>query len=635
MTTRRLTVAQALVHFLAAQYSERDGVRQRLIRGVWAIFGHGNVAGLGQALAEYGARLGLPTYRPQHEQAMVHAAAAFARHTERLSTFACTASIGPGSTNMLTAAAGATINRLPVLLLPADAFANRVPDPVLQQLEHPLERDVSVNDAFRPLSRFFARITRPEQLLDVLPEAMRVLTDPAETGAVTVALPQDVQAEAYDWPVAFLAERVWPIRRPVPDPAAIAVAAQLLRQAERPLVIVGGGARYSAAGEALAALASRFGLPVAETQAGKGVLSWQHPWNVGPIGVNGGLAANRLARQADLILAVGTRLTDFTTASKTAFQHPAVRVIGLNINAADAAKLGGVALVGDARQGVEALAAALSDWPGTAAPYRAEVAQLRAEWDAWVAAWRTPPAAAGPRLRQAAVLGVLNTVVGGRATVINAAGSMPGDLVRLWRAEEPAAYHVEYGYSCMGYELPAGIGVKLAEPDRDVVVLVGDGSYLMASAELVTAVAEGLDLTVVLMDNGGFGSIHGLQQAVGSPPFGNLLRARNPATGQLDGPPVVVDYVQHAAAMGARAWAVTSYEELAARLAEARRLPGVKVLIVPVDPDDRLPGCESWWDVPVAAVSEQPAVQAARQAYEQARQHQRWFGAHTETVTTP
>lgn len=625
MATRRLTVAQALVHFLAVQYSERDGIHQRLIRGVWAIFGHGNVAGLGQALAEYGHMLRLPTYRPQHEQAMVHAAVAFARHTERLSTFACTASIGPGSTNMLTAAAGATVNRLPVLLLPADYFASRLPDPVLQQLEHPLEHDISVNDAFRPLSRFFARITRPEQLLDVLPAAMRVLTDPAETGAVTISLPQDVQAEAFDWPTSFFAERVWSIRRPAPDPEALIKAAQRLRQATRPLVIVGGGARYSAAGAVLAEIASRFGLPVAETQAGKGVLSWQHPWNVGPVGVNGGLAANRLARQADLILAVGTRLTDFTTASKTAFQHPQVQVIGLNVNAMDAAKLCGLAVVADARRGLEALATALADWPGTDAAYRAEVARLRAEWTEWLSRWRTPPAAAGPRLRQAAVIGVINDVVGGRATVISAAGSMPGELVRLWRPEEAAAYHVEYGYSCMGYELPAGIGVKLAEPDREVIVLVGDGSYLMASGELVTAVAEGLDLTVVLMDNGGFGSIHCLQKAVGSPPFANLLRARDPVSGELTGPPVVIDFVRHAEAMGAQAWRVTNYNELAERLAEARRLRGVKVLVVPVDPDDRLPECESWWDVPVAEVSEQPAVQAARQAYDQARQKQRYF----------
>jgi 3D-(3,5/4)-trihydroxycyclohexane-1,2-dione acylhydrolase (decyclizing) len=626
----RTTVGAAIVRYLAAQYSDRDGVRRRLVPAMWAILGHGNVAGLGQALEELGDEVDLPTYRPQHEQAMVHLAAAFAKHTDRAATFACTASVGPGSLNMLTAAAGATVNRLPVLLFPSDTFANRLVDPVLQQLEHPIHGDVSVNDCFRPISRSFTRITRPEQLLAALPEAMRVLTDPVETGAVTIALPEDVQAEAYDFPASFFAPRVWRIRRPEPDPVEVEEAARAIVAATRPIVVAGGGVLYAGAAATLAAFAAAYGLPVVETQAGKGALDWRHPSLAGPVGSNGGLAANRLARDADLVIAVGTRLGDFVTASRTAFQHPDVRFVGLNVVPFDASKLAALPLVADARSGLEALSRALaaSDYAGTSGPYRAEVATLRRGWDVEVDAQRAPRVGAGGALAQGAVIGAVNDAVGGRATVVCAAGSLPGDLLKLWRPEDPKAYHLEYGFSCMGYELPAALGIKLAERERDVVVMVGDGSYLMMNSELVTAVAEGIDLTVVLVDNGGFGSINGLQTSLGTPSFVNELRHRDAGSGRTSGPHVPVDFVAHAAAMGARATLAGDLETLRAALA-ARREGGVHVIVVPTDPALRVPGYESWWDVPVAEVSQREGVREARRAYEAQAARRRVAVHHT------
>ena len=618
MKTVRLTVGQAIVRFLAAQYTERDGSERRLIRGVWGIFGHGNVAGLGQALEELGGAVDLPYYRPQNEQAMVHVAAAYAKMTNRLSTFACTSSIGPGATNMLTGAAGATINRLPVLLLPSDYFANRIPDPVLQQLEHPTERDASVNDAFRPVSRYFDRIYRPEQLLSSLPEAMRVLTDPAETGAVTIALPEDVQTESYDFPESFFDRRVWRVRRPVPEPEALARAVSLIQAARRPLIITGGGTIYAEATRELAHLAERHGIPVAETQAGKGALPWNHPMNVGPVGANGGTAANRLAAEADLLIAVGTRLGDFATASRTAFRNPRLAVLGINVAPFDAAKLNGLPLVADARRALAALSEALSAAGyRTAADYQQEIARLKAEWDATVDTLRTVK---NPEcLSQAEIIGLVNEAAGGSGVVVNAAGSMPGDLLKLWRTEDPKAYHLEYGYSCMGYEIPAGIGIKLADPDRRVFVLIGDGSYLMLNSEIVTAVQEGIDLTIVVVDNHGFQSIHGLQRSVGVPSFGNELRFRDRQSGRLAGPYVPVDYVRHAAAMGAQAVLASTADALRAALAQAQSTPGVHVIVVPADPERRVPSFEGWWDVPVAEVSAEPSVQEARRAYDAAR----------------
>ena len=630
MADVRATVGQAIVRYLAAQYSERDGERRRAVPAAWAILGHGNVAGLGQALEELGGPLGLPTYRPQHEQAMVHSAAAYAKHVNRLATHACAASIGPGSANMLTAAAGATVNRLPVLLLPSDLFANRLPDPVLQQLEHPSEHDVSVNDAFRAVSRFFTRIHRPEQLLHALPEAMRVLLDPIETGAVTVALPEDVQTEAFDWPASFFEQRVWHVRRPVPEPEAVARAAALLRAAERPLIVTGGGTLYAAAEGALRSFVERFGVPVVETQAGKGALPWDHPMNAGPVGANGGLAANRLAAAADLVLCVGTRLGDFATGSMTAFAHSEVRFVGLNVVPMDAHKLGAVPLVADARRGLEALAEALAPWEGTASDYQAEVADRKAEWDAIVDDLRAPRA--GPRPSQASVMGVANEVFGGDATVINAAGSMPGDLLKLWRSHDPKAYHVEYGFSCMGYEIPAALGVKLAEPARDVVVFIGDGTYLMMNSEIVTAVAEGIPFTIVLVDNGGFQSIHGLQRSVGSPSFLNELRHRDPASGRTDGPTVAVDFVRHAEAMGALALEAFDVDGLRDALESARASERVAVVVVRTDPEARVPGFEGWWDVPVAEVSGHESVREARERYlSNAARQRRFVARHSRT----
>jgi 3D-(3,5/4)-trihydroxycyclohexane-1,2-dione acylhydrolase (decyclizing) len=619
-----LTVGQAVVRFMSQQYVERDGRQQRFIAGVWGIFGHGNVAGLGQALEELGDECEMPYYRPQNEQAQVHLAAAYAKHKNRLQTFACISSIGPGATNMVTGAAGATVNRLPVLLFPSDYFANRVPDPLLQQIEHPVEHDVSASDAFRPVSRFFDRISRPEQLLASLPEAFRVLTDPVDTGAVTVSLPEDVQSEAYDWPARFFERRVWRVRRPVPEPAVIADVVRLIASARAPVIVTGGGTIYAEATRELDALATRFGIPVTETQAGKGALPWNHPMNAGPVGANGGLAANRLARDADLILCIGTRLGDFATSSKTTFQNPDAVFVGINVAPMDAHKLRGLPLVADAREALTALGVALetAGYRGTSPVYRERVGQLKAEWDAIVTDLRTVKGEPGD-LAQSEVIGIVNDVVGGHATVICAAGSLPGDLLKLWRPEDPKAYHLEYGYSCMGYEIPAGLGVKMAEPERDVVVMIGDGSYLMLNAEIVTAVAEGLKFTVVLLDNHGYQCIVGLGRAVGVPDFGNELRFRDKGRNRLAGPYVPVDFRAHAEAMGALALFARTPAELQDALAQARAADRVSVIVVPVEPEKRVAGFEGWWDVPVAAVSGQPGVQAARREYDQAITRQR------------
>ena len=620
----RLTVGQAVVRFMARQFTERDGHEQRFIAGVWGIFGHGNVAGLGQALEEYGDAEALQYLRPQNEQAQVHIAAAFAKHRDRLQTYACLSSVGPGALNMVTGAAGATVNRIPVLLLPSDYFANRAPDPVLQQIEHPIERDASANDAFRPVSRFFDRISRPEQLIASLPEAFRVLTDPVETGAVTISLPEDVQAEAFDWPDHLFERRVWRIRRPLPVAADLADAVRLITAATAPLIVTGGGTIYAGATEELSAFATHYGIPVVETQAGKGALPWDHPMNAGPVGTNGGSAANRLARDADLVIGVGTRMGDFVTASKTTFQHPDVRFVGINVASMDAYKLRGVPIVADARETLRALEVELSaaGYGGTSATYRERAAAAKREWDGIVTDLRTVNGAPGD-LGQAEVIGIVNDVVGGHATVICAAGSLPGDLLRLWRVDDPKAYHVEYGFSCMGYEIAAGLGVRLADPDREVVVMVGDGSYLMLNSEIVTAVAEGLKLTIVVLDNHGFQCILALQRSVGVPDFGNELRFRDGTSHRLTGPYVPIDFRKHAEAMGALALQADTPDELRSALAQARAADRVTVIVVPTEPEKRVPGFETWWDVPVAATSAQAGVRTARDAYEEARRQQR------------
>jgi 3D-(3,5/4)-trihydroxycyclohexane-1,2-dione acylhydrolase (decyclizing) len=619
-TTRRLTMGQAIVEFLIAQYTSLDGEEQPFFGGVSTIFGHGNVAGIGQALLQ--AKDRLPCYFPRNEQAMVHTAVGFAKMANRRRTLACTSSIGPGATNMLTGAALATINRLPVLLLPGDIFATRGPAPVLQQLESPGSQDVSVNDCFRPVSRYWDRINRPEQLITALPEALRILTSPAETGAVTLCLPQDVQAEAFDYPEALFRKRVWTIARPRPDADLLRQAAAWLRTARSPVIIAGGGAIYSEATAALAGFAAATGIPVVETMAGKGALRFDHPQALGAVGVTGAAGANRIARDADLVIVVGSRLSDFTTASKTAFQHPQVRFVNVNITAFDAGKHQALALVGDARATLDEWLPLMQGWQ-TPAEYQERVAREQRDWDAEVD--RVYSATGGPVMSQAEVVGILNAFTGPRDVIVNAAGSLPGDLHKLWRARDPKQYHMEYGYSCMGYEVAAGLGVKLAAPDRDVYVLVGDGSYLMMAQEIATSIQEGVRLIVVVFDNQGFASIGGLSQAVGCSGFLTRYRRRDPGTGLLGDEPVAVDFAANAESLGARAIRACTAEAVHAALETARGADRTTAIVIPVDIEQRVGGYESWWDVPIAEVSTIGAVQKARDEYVRARKAERDF----------
>jgi 3D-(3,5/4)-trihydroxycyclohexane-1,2-dione acylhydrolase (decyclizing) len=625
MATIRLTAAQALVRFLAAQQVERDGVSHRFFGGCFGIFGHGNVAGIGQALLQHPDLL--PYHQSRNEQAMVHAAVGYARMRNRLGALACTSSIGPGATNMVTGAALATINRLPVLLLPGDVFAGHVPDPVLQQLEVPWAGDVSVNDAFRPVSRYFDRISRPEQVIPAALHAMRVLTSPAETGAVTLSFPQDVQAEAFDCPEEFLAERTWHIARAVAAPGELAAAATAIRGARRPLVVAGGGVIYAEATEALRAFCEATGIPVGETQAGKGSLPFDHPSNLGAIGATGTFGANRVAASADLVIGIGTRYSDFTTASKTAFRDPEVRFVNVNVADFDAAKHAGLRVVADARVALEQLAAALDGWQ-VGDDYRAEAAQLNREWDAEVE--RLYTLGHGPLPAQSEVIGAVNEAAGEAGIVVCAAGAMPGDLHKLWRTRDPKGYHVEYGYSCMGYEIPGGLGVKMAAPDRDVYVLVGDGSYLMMPGELVTAVQEGVKLTIVLVDNHGFNSIGALSRSLGLEGFGTQYRYARNGTPVLDTdehppPQLPLDLEQNAASLGATTRRVQTVDDLREALEHAKSDRQTTVIVVEVDRYEGVPGYESWWDVPVAEVSELESVQKVRAEYEAARATERRY----------
>ncbi|MFL5962010.1 MAG: 3D-(3,5/4)-trihydroxycyclohexane-1,2-dione acylhydrolase (decyclizing) [Gaiellaceae bacterium] len=619
----RLTAAQALIRFLAAQYVERDGSVHRFFAGCFGIFGHGNVAGIGEALYE------LPELMPYHqarsEQGMVHTAVGYARQRNRLATFACTTSIGPGATNMITGAALATVNRLPVLLLPGDIFASRGPDPALQQLELPWAGDISVNDAFRPVSKYFDRIWRAEQVVPAALQAMRVLVNQAETGAVTLAFPQDVQAEAFEVPDGFLDKRVWPIGRPLPDPAALARAAELIRASKRPLIVAGGGVIYSEATDALRVLCEATGLPVCETQAGKGSLPYDHPSALGALGVTGTFAANRCAAQADLVIGVGTRWSDFTTASKTAFRASGVRFVNANIADFDAAKHAGLALVGDARATLASLTESLAGWAVDGA-YRDEAARLNREWDEEVARLyaieHDPPV-------QSAVIGAVNAASRPQDVVVCAAGAMPGDLHKLWRTRDPKGYHVEYGYSCMGYEIAGGLGVKLAAPDREVYVLVGDGSYLMLSSELVTAVAERQKLTIVLVDNRGYKSIGNLSRSLGMDGFGTLYRYRSNGALGVDSEQstdyLPVDLAANAESLGATVFRAASIDEVREALEAAKAEEGPVVIAVEVDRYEDVPGYESWWDVAVAEVSGVASVRAARERYEAARGDERRY----------
>ncbi|MDN3022741.1 3D-(3,5/4)-trihydroxycyclohexane-1,2-dione acylhydrolase (decyclizing) [Streptomyces sp. S.PB5] len=615
-STTRLTVAQALVRFLAAQYTERDGVRQRLIGATWGIFGHGNVAGLGQALVEYGEDM--PYHQGRNEQSMVHAAIGYARQSNRLATHAVTTSIGPGATNLVTGAALATINHLPVLLLPGDIFATRVADPVLQQLEVPYAGDISVNDSLRPVSRYFDRITRPEALIPAALQAMRVLTDPVETGAVTLALPQDVQAEAYDWPEEFFAERTWVVRRPGADPTELAEAIRVIRSARRPLVVAGGGVHHSRAEEALAEFAETTGIPVASTQAGKGSLRWDHPQDVGGVGHTGTATANELARQADLVIGVGTRYTDFTTASHTLFAGDGVRFLNLNIAPFDGHKLAGTPLIADASSGLAELTAALRMHEHRVE--EAYIAEYTLDKDRWEHRVDACYEADEPDVRptQPQVLGALDAIVDESDVVINAAGSLPGDLHKLWRARSRDQYHLEYGYSCMGYEIPAAIGVKMAAPERNVWALVGDGTYLMMPTEIVTAVQEGVAIKMLLIQNHGYASIGGLSESVGGERFGTAYRYQSD-DGTYTGAPLPVDLAANAASLGMRVLRAKTVSDLREALAQARAADTPTCVYVETETADTVSGAppaQAWWDVPVAETATRPSAVKAREEYD-------------------
>jgi 3D-(3,5/4)-trihydroxycyclohexane-1,2-dione acylhydrolase (decyclizing) len=622
----RLTVGQALVRFVAAQEVERDGDRHRFFAGCFGIFGHGNVAGLGQAIQQHEDLL--PYHQARNEQAMVHVASGYARQRNRLGAYVCTTSVGPGATNMVTGAALATINRLPVLLLPSDTFASRRPHPVLQQLEVPHDATVSVNDCFRPVSRYFDRIERPEQLVSSALEAMRVLTDPAETGAVTLALPEDVQTEAFEVPESLLEPRVWTIWRQPPAPEAVARAAALVRAARRPIIVAGGGMIYSEATDALRELVEASGIPVCETQAGRGSLRSDHRLSLGAVGATGTAAANGMARDADLVIGVGTRWSDFTTASKSAFQDPGVRFVNLNVASFDAAKHSGLALTCDARAGLDALRGVLAGHRVDSA-WEERAARESAAWADEVA--RLVGAGHAPLPSQAEVIGAVNDAAAD-GVVVCAAGSMPGDLHKLWRARDPKSYHVEYGYSCMGYEIPGGMGAKLAAPEREVFVLIGDGSYLMLPGELVTAVAEGIGIVVVIVDNHGYSSIGSLSRSLGSAGFGTHYRrpdgrqlldrpdGQGPAT---DAPLLPVDLAANAESLGARVTRAKTIDDLRGALEEARGSSGPVVVHIEVDRYASVPSYEAWWDVPVAEVSDDPAVRSAREEYERSRRGQR------------
>ncbi len=614
---RRLTTAQAIVGFLHNQFSERDSQEHRFIEGCFGIFGHGNVTGIGQALEQ---SRSLRYYLCRNEQAMVHTAVAFAKSRFRMKTLACTTSIGPGATNMISGAAAATINRIPVLLLAGDIFARRNVAPVLQQVEWSWTPDISVNDCFKPVSRYWDRIQRPEQLLTSLPEAMRVLTSPSETGTVTISLPQDVQTEAFDFPEEFFQKRIWVIPRTRCDQQLLNRAAEWIRGAKKPLIIAGGGVLYSEASEALSRFAQSTGIPVAETQAGKGALPFDHPQQLGAMGVTGTPGANILAREADLIIGIGTRYSDFTSASKTAFQNPAVRFININVVEFDAYKHAALPLTGDARATLEELQKVTAGF-SVDQTYRQRIDTVRVEWEKEVD--RIYDIRVEPPISQGEVIGVVNRMTNPSDVMICAAGSLPGDLHKLWRTRQPGGYHMEYGYSCMGYEIAGGLGIKLAWPEREVYVLVGDGSYLMMAQEIVTSLAEGCKLNIVLLDNHGFSSIGGLSRGSGNEGMGTNYRYRRGE--KYDGELLPVDFAANAASLGAWTARARTREELKQALIEGRKQTRTSVVVVETSYDHRVPGYESWWDVPIAEVSESASVKLARQNYEEARKKERFF----------
>lgn len=607
MSTIRLTMAQALLRFLDQQYVSVDGQETKFVRGVMGIFGHGNVTGLGEALERSAGDL---TYiQGKNEQGMVHAAAAYAKQQNRRQIYACTTSIGPGALNMVTAAATATVNRIPVLLLPGDNFATRQPDPVLQQLEVVGDYTVSATDPFKSVSKYWDRIVRPEQLMSAAVQAMRVLTDPAETGAVTLALPQDVQAEAYDYPEAFFDKKVHYLDRRPPAREAVNRAVACMVGKQRPLIIAGGGVLYADATKELMEFAAAFGIPVAETQAGKSSLPWNHPLNVGAIGVTGALAANVLAKQADLIIGVGTRYSDFTTASKSAFANPKVQFININVSGFDSSKLSGIGITADAKEALNALKDALTAQHYVSGYENGYIGSLKAEWDGEVD--RLYNAECEEGFAQTRALGVINQTIDPSAVIVCAAGSLPGDLHRLWRSSEPKTYHMEYGFSCMGYEVSGAFGAALAEPNREVYAVVGDGSYLMLHSEMVTSLQEGRKFTVLLFDNHGFQCIHNLQRGHGSDGFGNEFRYREAATGKLTGGYMPIDFAAHARSLGAKAYKANTPEELKEALLKAKEETVTTLIEIPVVPGTNTQGYESWWQVGVPEVSESKKVIAA------------------------
>ncbi|WP_145153867.1 3D-(3,5/4)-trihydroxycyclohexane-1,2-dione acylhydrolase (decyclizing) [Paenibacillus xylanexedens] len=604
MTTIRLTMAQALLRYLDQQYISVDGVETKFVKGIIGIFGHGNVTGIGEALERSPGSL---TYmQGKNEQGMVHTAAAYAKQKNRRQIYACTTSIGPGALNMITAAATATVNRIPVLLLPGDNFATREPDPVLQQLEISSDYTISATDPFKAVSKYWDRIVRPEQLMIAATQAMRVLTDPAETGAVTLALPQDVQAEAYDYPESFFARKVHYLDRRPPVQAAIERATQQIARGRKPLLVAGGGVLYSEASAQLVEFAEAFGIPIAETQAGKSAVSWDHPLNVGAIGVTGSLAANRLAREADVVIGVGTRFSDFTTASRSAFQHPEASFININLNSMDAAKLGGEAILADAREGLQALQKELQQRQYRSAYGSSEVADLRVEWNAEVDRLYGAQHEAG--LAQTTAVGVVNRTIDPSSVIVCAAGSLPGDLHRLWRAAEPKTYHMEYGFSCMGYEVSGAFGAALAEPDREVYAMVGDGSYLMLHSEFVTSLQEQKKMTILLFNNNGFQCIHNLQREHGSDGFGNEFRYRESESGRLTGDYMPMDFAAHARSMGAKSYRAETAEQLEQALRDAKNETVSTLIEIPVVPGTNAGGYESWWNVGVPEVSAEEKV---------------------------
>lgn len=620
MKTRRLTMGQAIVEYLKQQYVERDGIEQSFFAGMFGIFGHGNVAGIGQALHQYADSFRY--YQTRNEQAMVHTAAAFAKMNNRMRTLACTTSIGPGATNMLTAAAGATINRLPVLLLPGDIFASRLVSPVLQQLESQTSQDLSVNDCFKPISKYWDRINRPEQIITSLPEAMRVLTSQAETGTVTLSLPQDVQSEAYDYPVSLFEKRTHVIARSQADAGLLKKAVQWIQSSRKPLIISGGGTIYADATTELKSLVEKTWIPVAETFAGKGSLNYNHPQCLGAMGVTGTPGANIIARDADLVIVIGSRLSDFTTASKTAFQNPNVRFININVAEFDAAKHAALPLVGDARATLSFLVEALNGFQ-IDTDYAQEIENHNKFWLDEVN--RIYDLGHSPQPSQGEVIGAVNRFSDDKDVVVCAAGSMPGDLHKLWQTSDPKGFHLEYGYSCMGYEIAGGLGCKMASPDREIYVLVGDGSYLMMAQEIVTSIQEGYKLTIILINNNGYASINGLSNSVGVQGYGTKYRYRGNDSGQLDGQNLPVDLAKNAESLGANVIPAESLDDFRLALEKAKLSDITTVVSINIEFEPRVPGYESWWDVPVAEVSEVKTAQAAYREYEDQKVKERYF----------